>query len=761
MADKRSLALMRKYYLPYKPNEKLSPADIEELTFAGVFVPVTGITHDDMILEIKRLAERITLTEAAKGFLYSLSTGDTRYHTALSSLVWAKALPIHEPAITTASRPRREMCAICGCTHGLHGRETVDWNEYGVFRYLPPIQYGRKPDLTSAEYVLNDLRAFVKLPPAEPCDKDYDILNAVFGAVRLMKPHNMDTALVSEIRSRKLIDASGNAIHCLLAVLSICGIFQSSDHEGFLHRFDSSGLHRFDRDGLTFYPLYFWRGKDGVNYAAFVEVFGAFCGGRLAPDRAAQPDAAPPARTAGKMASKAEQYYADGRFIVTLTNEERRYLALDDFDPAWEYETFFSVTNNLHKRTLLYYEGNTIVKVIYEEIHIDRQGAVFKRLYNEYDTRLATEERKLLRPLTERGRAKPVTPSNVMAVKPFGCEFMMEIAQDKCLMWVGNRRNCQEVAIGEGERIKDIRSDDDFHAFMRYYMSTCPDNYFDRIAEVRSMPFHNVRYSAGDVFRCQTDRTHFTYGLIIGRTREIEKWDELPPTHSFRLLLDQPILVRMYDLVTTDAHMTPRQLAGKPLRPSKLYSDADIIRGRHMIIGHKDLEPDDIQFQINLARQTKANDLGPAYTAENRIQMAKVLSQTVHSVPRKDIVTPTAACIEWGFASCQLPWDKVPDALKDMLATGRYFNIGVGLGISGNDCGKSFSQLLAKAPGHHLQFNLLIAENREKFGLVMNALGLPADCTYDDFAEKFGGLTRQQYIDLLNARASGGKEWKQ
>lgn len=40
--------------------------------------------------------------------------------------------------------------------------ERIDWNNYGVFRYFPPKQYGREPDFACAEYVLHDLREFEK-----------------------------------------------------------------------------------------------------------------------------------------------------------------------------------------------------------------------------------------------------------------------------------------------------------------------------------------------------------------------------------------------------------------------------------------------------------------------------------------------------------------------------------------------------------------------------------------------------------------------
>ena len=112
-----------------------------------------------------------------------------RYRSALSSLVWARSLPEHEMISNGVEKTEwnTPACIVCGCTHGLETSESIDWNKYDVFRYLPPKQYGREPDFTCAEYVLNDLREFMKLPAVEPCDEDYRILNGIFACVREMK----------------------------------------------------------------------------------------------------------------------------------------------------------------------------------------------------------------------------------------------------------------------------------------------------------------------------------------------------------------------------------------------------------------------------------------------------------------------------------------------------------------------------------------------------------------------------------------------
>ena len=84
-----------------------------------------------------------------------------------------------------------------------------------------------------------------------------------------------------------------------------------------------------------------------------------------------------------------------------------------------------------------------------------------------------------------------------------------------------------------------------------------------------------------------------------------------------------------------------------------------------------------------------------------------------------------------------------------MLDEGVYYNGGVSLGIHGDYCGMTLAAILKDNPQVLMQYDLLLPENRDKFALVMRSLGLPEDCGYDDFARKYGGITRAEYISML------------
>jgi hypothetical protein len=346
----------------------------------------------------------------------------------------------------------------------------------------------------------------------------------------------------------------------------------------------------------------------------------------------------------------------------------------------------------------------------------------------------------MLLPLTPRGRAKPITPTNVMAIMPFGCDLYIYLRNEKSYIYAHNLRNNQVISIGEEDRVRKIMSDEDFHEFMGYYIHTCPDDYFEQIADVRNMEHQTVVFKAGDIFRCQVDRQHYAYGIILGKTRELEKWAELPQEHTFRSAMMQPIIVRMYDFVTTDKNMTTNMLLDKKLCPPDLCSDCDILWGTHKIVAHKELVPNDIQFQLQLARQVVKNEHITPFTAET---FAKFSS-------KKN--TPKTLYVEWGFSSFEIPWENVPENIRELLDEGSYFKAGVSMGISADMCGKTFDDTLKGTPNHMIQNNLLLPQNRNKFNLVMKFLGLPNDCTLDDFVAKYGGISRQEYIELIHER---------
>ena len=419
-------------------------------------------------------------------------------------------------------------------------------------------------------------------------------------------------------------------------------------------------------------------------------------------------------------------------FFIRVTNEERRYLALDPIRKDWEITQYWSKTNYYYSRVTVFWSGNEIRKVIWEEnkLHSETKAPIL-RLISEFDTCLLTENRRMLLPLTARGKPKPVTPSNIRSVDPFGCTFYFAVDGgdvQTARMGVFHARNDGELPIGEIDRIMMLHNDEDFHRFMEYYMASCPADYFQRVEHLRTAKHQTVRYQTGDVFRIAIDRFRYCYGLITGKVLEIRKWPELPEFHSLRNLMTVPVMVRYFALTTERADLTAEELSQYPLGRVDICSDNDVIWGRHRIVDHKRLTEDDIEFNLVC---TKIKHISPHVTTHT----FDSLSDTP-LYPEKD---PYQLYVEWGTASVIIPFDQISELLKTCLQNYRDPHGSVNMHIF-----PDFADT-----NRFREENLLNPANTAMKAELFRCIGLAPDADFDAFAEAFHGLKKKEICERI------------
>ncbi len=428
-----------------------------------------------------------------------------------------------------------------------------------------------------------------------------------------------------------------------------------------------------------------------------------------------------------------ELFGADFYFMVT--NEERKYLALNPLEQEWDMTQYTSKTNLWHKRTTAFWCGDTIKKVILEYKKVSRKdGRIVYDSITEYDTELQTEHRQWLIPRTSRGKKKKITATNILNMTPLGCEFHFHRdTYENVLvnMSIYNGRNYKKIAIGEWDRIREIKNHTDFHEFMKYYMDTCPPDYFEKIKQLREGKHVTVRYQTGDIFRMEMDRFHFCYGIITGQVKHIQKWEELPENHSLRKIMMVPIMVRYYQVVTTDATWTQEELSKYSLGRVEICGDNDVIWGTHPIVGHKELEEGDIEFDLVC---TKIQDIGPHDTVHTYDML---VSEGMVQYP-----DTYHLYVEWGTATTILDSEKISPKLREYMKEYRSPHGGVAMGIGGG----AF-HLLHKGDNYHDKYNLLNDVNTELRQELFRCLGLEPDVDFDGFAKAFGGLTKEELLE--------------
>jgi hypothetical protein len=233
-------------------------------------------SHDEVLQRAKQLVSSIDKLDAAHAFLYSLSTRQLQYRSALGSYYYIKSIPLHAQKDRHGGKSHCEICNWYGFKEKPDGYELAHGvNVFNFERY----KWGgvRHDGLT---YALFDMEQFLKLPKVMPTNQDAQILRLMIEAAKSMAPKAKAGKLIAKILSEKILPANKAELSVLLGILGICDVFNSSGAKGYLHSFtDTYGRSPTEHTNDHKYPLCRWRAADGINAAALYEVFGRYyCG---------------------------------------------------------------------------------------------------------------------------------------------------------------------------------------------------------------------------------------------------------------------------------------------------------------------------------------------------------------------------------------------------------------------------------------------------------------------------------------------------
>ena len=232
-----------------------------------MFDPVPYRSHGETLRQLKSVAAQITPTDVANAFLYSLSTRQLQYRSALGSYYYAIAIPdhIHE---------RMELCYVCNWMPVDDASSPVpglsEYNDFNFERY----KWGGVRH-TSAEYALFDLEQFLLLPKVTPTDTDWGILKSILHAMEELPPNKKAGAYREQITKKKLLKSNKSEVEVLLNILGICGVLSGGDAPCYCDRFaDVWERSPQEHTNDYAYPVNRWHVSDGVNEERFRKVFG-------------------------------------------------------------------------------------------------------------------------------------------------------------------------------------------------------------------------------------------------------------------------------------------------------------------------------------------------------------------------------------------------------------------------------------------------------------------------------------------------------
>lgn len=226
-----------------------------------LFDPPEAESHEDALKRAKAAVEKIDARDVANAFLYSLSTRELQYRSALGSYYYAKAIPEHRLEDTGEDF----HCYLCGWCNG-----ASDYNVFSFERY----KWGGVRH-TQLDYAAFDLEQFLKQPKVTPREEDISALRELLACVRELEPRNKAGKLRDLVSQKKLLQTNKNEITGILEILGICGILAGTECPGYETYFaDEYCRAPQEHTNDMQYPLNHWRVSDGINEKRFEEVFG-------------------------------------------------------------------------------------------------------------------------------------------------------------------------------------------------------------------------------------------------------------------------------------------------------------------------------------------------------------------------------------------------------------------------------------------------------------------------------------------------------
>ena len=237
----------------------ISPDDFAYAVSRGAMFPPVALRHDDALERLGGITAKLQAADLGEAFLFSLSTRNLAYRSALGSYAACAWMPAH-------LHPGSSFCPICGEYEDRRGFE--DLNPLNLER----LRWGGVRH-TGLFYQLFDLSEFQKLPAVKGTPKDRSILRAILEAASSL-PDDVWCGELEKALSG-LFPSSKAERRTLLQILSYCGIIAPNGRPGFFR--DWPAVHqRAERPVSKIdwtYPIVWWQGRHGYNRAAVEHYF--------------------------------------------------------------------------------------------------------------------------------------------------------------------------------------------------------------------------------------------------------------------------------------------------------------------------------------------------------------------------------------------------------------------------------------------------------------------------------------------------------
>ena len=233
-----------------------SPDEVQLLTETGLLRPAEYLGHDEALKWALSTRRTVTAASVADAFLYSLTTRDLRYRSALGSFAHLQHMPKHNRK--PAKGFQGDICAVCGFDDAQGGNI-----EFGALNFERHKWGGVRHD--QLVYMAYDLELFQKLPTVpDPTDEDREILRRILDASASAKNFSALKKALGPI-----VKSNDSERDSLCQILAYVGILQPPDCPSFADgyvQWDNRGDGN-PRSDMN-YPLGWWDGQSYCEAAA-------------------------------------------------------------------------------------------------------------------------------------------------------------------------------------------------------------------------------------------------------------------------------------------------------------------------------------------------------------------------------------------------------------------------------------------------------------------------------------------------------------
>ncbi len=280
---------------------------------------------------------------------------------------------------------------------------------------------------------------------------------------------------------------------------------------------------------------------------------------------------------------------------MELTNEQRKYLGLEQIEPSWER---VGIPNNCVKpelstgKDILFFDGDVLRKVIW----LHDNGHFLENSY-----RLKTQDnRTKIAPITAKGKPKRLNGVNIQRCTPYGMYF--EFHGGVLLANYTTQKTYYSSSFAGVPSMDEA----ELAGFLDQWIAdTSPED----LAEIQAFAGakrQHCKYREGDFFRFKYDRRNYGYGRILLDVRQFIKSGGA----FWNILMGKPLCVSVCHIITENPDVSIGELSKLRSCPSEYIMDNCFYYGEYEIIGHAPLpeDPDAVDYPVMYGRSIDGQD---------------------------------------------------------------------------------------------------------------------------------------------------------